>query len=215
MAVDVEASTTRTNVDKIALRATLYRLFEAALHAGGVHRRHRDPLVNCGDGILTLIRPADGVPKTSLLNRVVPALTQLLADHNARRPGQRLRLRAAVHAGEIHYDRHGCFGEAVDLTFRLLDAPALKATLGRSAAPLALVVSDLIYQSIVRHGYDSIDQDAFRPLVRVGIAGREHRGWVSGEVQRTGLGRMDVPPQSISLAVAGVPPTVARAVRRR
>jgi class 3 adenylate cyclase len=179
MAVDVEASTTRTNPDKLVLRAALYRLFEAALRDGGVTRRHRDPLINCGDGILTLIRPADGVPKTSLLTRVIPALGRLLAEHNARQPKHQLRLRAVVHAGEIHYDRHGCFGEAVDLSFRLLDSPALKATLGRSTAPLALVVSDLIYQSIIRHGYDSIDQDAFEPTVHVRIAGRDHYGWVS------------------------------------
>jgi class 3 adenylate cyclase len=179
MAVDVEASTTRTNPEKLVLRAALYRLFEAALQAGGVPRRHRDPLINCGDGILTLIRPTDGVPKTSLLNQVIPALGEHLAEHNARHPTHQLRLRAVVHAGEVHYDRHGCFGEAVDLTFRLLDSPELKATLSRSPAPLALVASDLIYQSIIRHGYDNIDQDAFQPAVHVRIAGRDHRGWVS------------------------------------
>src|SRR5438552_9844780 len=70
MAVDVEASTTRTNPDKIVLRAALYRLFGAALQTGGITRRHRDPLINCGDGILTLIHPADHAPKTLLLNPV-------------------------------------------------------------------------------------------------------------------------------------------------
>jgi class 3 adenylate cyclase len=178
MAVDVEASTARTNPDKIVLRTALYRLFEAALHTGGITRRHRDPLINCGDGILTLIRPADHTPKTLLLNQVIPALRRLLAEHNTHNPRHSLRLRAVVHAGEVHYDQHGCFGEAVDITFRLLDAPELKAALSRSTTPLALVVSDIIYHSVIRHGYDNINHHTFQPLVRVTIADQHHQGWV-------------------------------------
>ncbi len=178
MAVDIEASTARTNPDKIMLRTALYRLFEAALHAGRITRRHRDPLIDRGDGILTLIHPADHTPKTLLLNTVIPTLSRLLTQHNSHHPGQSLRLRAVVHAGEVHYDRRGSFGEALDITFRLLDAPELKAALRRSSTPLALVVSDLIYQSIVRHGYDRIDQHAFHPLVQVETVRQDHRGWV-------------------------------------
>jgi hypothetical protein len=178
IAVDAEASTAWTNPDKIALRAVLYRLFEAALHAGGITRRHRDPLIDRGDGILALIRPADHTPKTLLLDTVIPALAQLLAQHDAHHPEHSLRLRTVVHAGEVHYDRRGCFGETLDITFRLLDAPELKAALRRSSTPLALVVSDLIYRSIVQHGYDRINQHTFQPLVRVEIADQNHRGWV-------------------------------------
>jgi len=178
MAIDVEASTTRSNPDKVVLRAALYQLFEAALHTGGITRRRRDPLINCGDGILTLIHPADRTPKTLLLNQVIPTLDRLLAEHNTHRPDHRLRLRAAVHAGEVHYDRHGCFGEALDLTFRLLNSAELKATLRRSSASLALVASDIIYQSIIRHGYESINQHTFQPLVHVKIADQHHHGWV-------------------------------------
>ncbi|MGB3438433.1 MAG: hypothetical protein WBA97_06725 [Actinophytocola sp.] len=178
MAVDIEASTTRSNPDKVVLRTALYQLFEAALHTGGVTRRRRDPLINTGDGILTLIPPADHTPKTLLLNQVIPTLNRLLAEHNTHRPDHRLRLRAAVHTGEIHYDRHGCFGEALDLTFRLLNSPELKTTHSRSSTPLALVVSDIIYQTIIRHGYDSINQHTFQPLVHVKIADQHHHGWV-------------------------------------
>lgn len=55
VAVDVEASTTRSNPDKIVLRAALYQLFEAALHTGGITRRRRDHLINCGDGIRAVL----------------------------------------------------------------------------------------------------------------------------------------------------------------
>lgn len=178
MAVDIEASTARTNPDKIKLRAAMYHLFEAALHAAGISRRHRDPLIDRGDGILALIHPTDHTPKTLLLNPVIPTLARLLVKHNAHHPRDRFRLRAVIHAGEVHYDRRGCFGEALDIAFRLLDAPELKTTLRRTGTPLVLVVSDLIYRSVVRHGYDGIDNRTFQPLIRVKIASQEHCGWI-------------------------------------
>ena len=35
------------------------------------------------------------------------------------------RVRAVGHAGEVHYDPDGSYGEALDIAFRLLDAPAV------------------------------------------------------------------------------------------
>jgi hypothetical protein len=87
-------------------------------------------------------------------------------------------MRAAVHAGEVHYDGKGIFGEALDITFRLLDAPEVKSRLSETRAPLVLVVSDDIYRSVVRHCYEGIDRDAFQQLVRLRVAGEERRGWV-------------------------------------
>jgi hypothetical protein len=46
-----------------------------------------------------------------------------------------------VHAGEIHYDTNGCFGEALDIAFRLLDAAHVKKALQAAADPLILVIS--------------------------------------------------------------------------
>jgi len=178
VAVDIEGSTTRTNPAKGRLRHTMYDLFEAALHASGILEDHRDALIDRGDGVLALIHPVDEAPKTLLLNTFVPTLSQLLAEHNERAPLQGLRLRAAVHAGEVHYDRQGCFGEALDITFRLLDAPEVKSKLSQTEAPMVLVVSDDIYRHVVRHCYEGIDRDAFQQLVRVRVAGQQHRGWI-------------------------------------
>lgn len=170
VAVDVADSTARTDTAKIRLRRTLYEAFENALHAAGIEDDLHDPLVDLGDGILAVIHPT--VPKTLLLNTFVPALGEQLTRH------QDLRLRAVVHAGEVLYDRTGCFGHTLDLSFRLLDAPALKRLLARAAASLVLVVSEEIYRTVVRHGYQGIDNDAFIPLVQTHVAGRTHRGWV-------------------------------------
>jgi class 3 adenylate cyclase len=125
VAIDIEQSTHRPDPVKAELRRTIYELFDQALRSAGIHRRHRDRFTERGDGLLALIRPVDQAPKAVLLNQAIPALTQLLAEHNAGlppadRPQRQLRVRVVVHAGEISYDANGCFGEALDIAFRRL-----------------------------------------------------------------------------------------------
>src|SRR2546421_9691310 len=84
VAVDVADSTIRTNTEKIILRRDLYDLFETTLDMAGIFDHYRDPLVDRGDGILALIRPVDQMPKTRLLDTVMPMLGTLLAKHAAR-----------------------------------------------------------------------------------------------------------------------------------
>jgi class 3 adenylate cyclase len=183
LAVDIEASTTRTDPVKAELRRTLYRLLEEAFNRAGIGRRHREEYVDRGDGALVLVRPFDEVPKTLLLHPVVPLLSALLAEYNSAQtitPGgdRRIRLRVVVHAGEVHNDGHGNFGEALDVAFRLLDSAEARSALRRTRAPLALIVSEDIYHSIVRHGYEGIRADSYVPLVRLEVTGRSHQGWV-------------------------------------
>ena len=140
VALDIERSTSRPDPVKAELRATMYMLFDAALRAADIHRRHRDRFADRGDGLLALIHP-DHAPRV-LLRRVIPAFGLLLAEYNAGRPPQRqLRVRVVVHAGTVFYDANGCFGETLDAAFRLLDAPSVKGALQAAQAPLVLVVS--------------------------------------------------------------------------
>lgn len=185
IAIDIERSTdpARTNPIRGELRHEAYRLLDAAMRTAGITEKHCDPLTDRGDGVLALVHPVDYLPKTLLLNPVIPVLVKLLADRNdslgsAERYRRELRLRVVIHAGEVHCDDKGYFGEALDVAFRLLDAPRLKGCLRHSVAPLVLVVSEDIYLSIVRHEYDGIPGSAFVPLVRVTVSGRRHRGWV-------------------------------------
>jgi hypothetical protein len=183
VALDIERSTSRPNPVKGELRNKTYELFEAALRKAGIDSCHHDRFVDRGDGILALIHPVDQAPKALLLNRVMPMLRRLLADYNASLPQhsrlqRQLRMRAVMHAGEVHYDANGCFGEALDVAFRLLDAARVKRALREMADPLILVVSGDIYSSVVRHGYDGIDHEAFHQLVRVNVAGRRYPGWI-------------------------------------
>jgi hypothetical protein len=178
LAVDLEGSTTRTNLVKGELRRIMYDLLWRSLEAVAVTANHLEQLADRGDGVLVLIRAHDDVPKTVLLDRLVPLLTTLLADYNAQttQPALRMRLRAVVHAGEVHADSRGFYGEAIDVAIRLLDSPPVKKALRQTASPVVLVVSDEIHSGIVCHGY--VGGDIYRPVVRVSVGNRQHRGWV-------------------------------------
>ncbi|GAB3367395.1 hypothetical protein [Amycolatopsis echigonensis] len=189
LVVDIEGSTTRTNPARAGLRSVLFALLDEAFRAGGITEEFRDPFVDRGDGALCLVRPVDEVPKTVLLARVVPALTELLARHGDQDPELAFRLRVSVHAGEVHYDAHGPYGEDIDIACRLLDAPDLRRRLRASSGPLALVVSNAIHRSVVRHGYAGIDRSSFAHAFRVRVGGQRTRGWVrTTDAVRPGAG---------------------------
>ena len=176
--LDLEESTMRTNPVKGELRRVMYDLLGRSLKAVAITGNRLESLTDRGDGILVLIKPHDEVPKTVLLDRLIPLLATLLIEYNAQavHPALRMRLRVVMHAGEVHMDQRGCFGEAIDIAIRLLDSPRVKKTLKQAAAPLVLVISNEIYSGIVCQGY--VDANTYHPLVRVGVGKRRHRGWV-------------------------------------
>ena len=183
LAVDIEGSTQRTNPVKGELRGEIYRIMTEALDIAGIDGQYCDPFIDRGDGLLILLRPADDFPKSLLLSCLIPAMTELLVAYNrSLSPAEQpriMRLRTVLHAGEVHHDGYGPFGEDLDVAFRLLDAPKFKAHLKKTImSPLALVASDTIYQSIIRHGYDGIDDEEFVPMVNVTVGFQRRKGWV-------------------------------------
>jgi hypothetical protein len=172
VALDIESSTSRPDPVKAQLRIMLYELFDAALRVAGIDADQRDPFIDRGDGLLALLHPVAQSPVALVLSRVVPYLVRLLATYNAEVEAQRrLRIRVAVHAGEVNDDGHGWFGTALDTTCRLLDAPAAKQALAAAPGPLLAVVS----AATCRSGAVALNAGARRIIVNVG---GEHRdGW--------------------------------------
>jgi hypothetical protein len=111
VALDIERSTSRPDPVKAELRIMLYELFDAALRGAGIDSEHREPFIDRGDGLLALLHPVTPAPAALVLSRVVPYLGRLMATYNAEVAVQRqLRVRVAVHAGEVNDDGCGWFG---------------------------------------------------------------------------------------------------------
>ena len=151
MVVDVErfGDRSRTNLDQLAIRKGLYKALTQAFRKSGI------AWANCvsedrGDGALILIPP--DVAKTRLVTSLPAGLVAAVTRHNAGcTVPERMRLRVALHAGEIYHDAHGVAGAAINHTFRLAEAPTLRSALGASTGVLALIVSDWLYDEVVRH----------------------------------------------------------------
>ena len=174
--VDVEGfgDERRTNWHQIAVRAGLYRSVQEAFDHAGI------PWADCdhedrGDGVFVLVPP--DVPKELLVESLPPALVTALDRHNSTHQAlEQIRLRMALHAGEINYDEHGTTAAAVNLAFRLSDADALKAALAASPGVLAVIASSWFFQEVVRHN-PACNADAYR-RIRVTVKETTTIGWI-------------------------------------
>ncbi|AIG76709.1 Hypothetical protein AJAP_19230 [Amycolatopsis japonica] len=170
LVVDVERFSGRKNPEQRNVRSALY----AALgHALGSHWNtcyHEDR----GDGVL-LLAPAE-IPKRLFVEQVPGRLVKALNRHNrAHGTGEQIRLRMAVHAGEVLLDAHGATGVAINHTFRLLDASPLKDALAGSAGVLAVITSDWLFREVVWHS--AADETRYRPQ-RIRVKETEALGWI-------------------------------------
>jgi hypothetical protein len=180
VALDIESSTSRPDPVKAELRTLLYELFDAALRSAGVGARRRDRFNDRGDGLLALIDPAD---QALLFHFVIPVFGQLLASYNAGLPhpggrDRQLRVRVVMHAGNIHDDDNGHFGEALDAAFRLLDAPHVKTALKTAPGPLLLVVSGNVHDAVAPDNPCGAGLTNSSRLVTAQVAGKEYQGWI-------------------------------------
>ena len=175
VAVDVEAfgARRRTNRDQVAVRDGLYRATQEAFGKAGI------PWVDCdhedrGDGMIVLIGPE--VPKSLFVESLPAALADALRRHNGGHPEmERIRLRMALHAGEVNYDGYGVTATAINLTFRLLESDAAKKALANSASVLAVIASSWFFEEVVRHS--TADAAAYHP-VQVAVKETVTTGWI-------------------------------------
>jgi tetratricopeptide (TPR) repeat protein len=175
--VDVEGfgSRLRTRTDQAAIRHGLYQALELAFTRSGVgwdgcYREDR------GDGVLILVPPQ--VPKSVLAAGVPGELAVAVRAHNqVHDPDARMRLRLALHGGEVLHDAYGVTSTAVNLAFRLLEAGPLKQALAGSPGVLAVITSAWFYEEVIRH------TEACAPATwrRAHVTVKETRedGWIS------------------------------------
>lgn len=152
----------RTNANQTRVRDGLWWATEHAFLRAGIRWdacRREDR----GDGILVLA-PAD-IPKPLFADHLPAWLADALRQHNeAHPPEEQINLRVALHAGEIHYDRHGVTGAALIHAVRLLDCETLKNALAASTEDLAIASSSWFYDEVIRHSEQS-QAKAYTPAV--------------------------------------------------
>lgn len=155
LALDIEQSSGRGRAPLTEIRRVLREAADAALERNGIAA---DACVfdDLGDGLKIVAPP--GSPKAGLLTAVIHDLAFRLRQHN-RKVGSgsplRIRVRAALHAGEVDLGEGGTvYGPPFEILARLLDAAELRAALRAAPAdmPLALIVSGHYYEDAVQHG---------------------------------------------------------------
>lgn len=203
----------RTDDVRTRMRAELYRLLERSFDDAGV------PFAGCyredrGDGVLVAVPPSVGVDL--LLAPVADLLKAGLRRYNrAAAEPARMRLRVAVNTGEARWDGNGLVGSAVNHTFRILEEPRFKEMLSASGGWLALIVSQRVYDDVVRHGLGRADPDDYRPI-DVAVKETEAAAWVRLMAPAAGTGLVSVPGPVPDAAppAAAVPPEAGPAVGR-
>jgi class 3 adenylate cyclase len=164
--LDIEqfGRTDRDDQVRVRLRRTLREVLAEALGEAGIPTE-RYSTSDTGDGLLVLVDPA--IPTARVVRAMLDLFAAAVAEHNrlARAVAQ-LRVRAAIHAGQLLLDQQGATGEQLNLAFRLLDAPQLRARLAQAPTPTMVCVSDDVYRQVVRQRHLWLDPEAFhvRPV---------------------------------------------------
>jgi CheY-like chemotaxis protein len=175
VAVDVAGfgNRLRTNRNQVAIRGGLYRAMRAAFDQAGIPWSDRDH-ADRGDGMLILVSAE--VPKSIFVESLPPALADALRVHNNAHPDlEQIRLRMALHAGEVNFDEHGVTAESINLTFRLLESDPIKEALAGSSSVLAVITSSWFFDEVVRHS--TADAAAYR-RVPVVVKETSTTGWI-------------------------------------
>jgi hypothetical protein len=152
----------------------MYRILRDALKRSGV------PVPDChwedrGDGALVIVPP--GTPTSTIVDALLAHMVAGLAGHNEQaNDATRFQLRVALHVGPVISDPDGVSGQAIIHAARIIDAPGLKRKLAEErAADLGFIVSDFVYDNVIRHLFRQTDG-----YQRVSFNGKGSRvtGWM-------------------------------------
>ncbi|HEX6469407.1 MAG TPA: cyclic nucleotide-binding domain-containing protein [Streptosporangiaceae bacterium] len=163
----------RRDGDRQVIREVMYHVLQEALQRAAV------PPATChwddrGDGVLVIVPP--GTPTGRVADALLIHLADGLFRHNDHAAGATgFQLRVALSVGPVISDRKGVSGEAIIHAARLLDAPVLKRRLAETGADLGFIVSDFVYNNVIRHRAGPAGDDQ-----RVSFRGKESRvtGWM-------------------------------------
>jgi hypothetical protein len=165
LACDIASSAGRGENNLQEIRGVLQSACDAAFQAAGLDWtgcQRQDT----GDGF-QLVVPS-GIRKQTLLYPVLPDLAMLVRAHNRQAPDRvKIRLRVALHAGEVRLDPDGGFsGAPFEVLARLLNSAPVRTALSHApdGVPVAAILSQHYGEETIGHGYAGPDADAFIPV---------------------------------------------------
>ncbi|MDL4820826.1 hypothetical protein [Actinomadura opuntiae] len=179
MAVDIQGYSKRDTSEQLLAQRQLSDALDRAARGVGLDRSRWDKQVG-GDGELATL--PDGIDPAPVAGDFVIGLAGALREINraALDAGARFRLRVrlALHHGTLTAGPFGPAGDAPIVVQRLLDAGPLRRLLADDAGrDLAYVVSDSLFEDVVRTGFCALRPDAFT-AVKVTAKGAVFRGHI-------------------------------------
>lgn len=175
LGIDIEGYSSRATQEQLEAQHRLDQVLDITATAAGLDRAHWRRQ-ETGDGELAVL--PEGVDMAKLVGSLPIQLESALAKDNKRRGFRRpLRLRLSMHFGSLVCEApFGPAGDAPIEVMRLLNSQPLRDFLKlRKDRDLALVVSELLYQQVIKTGLTSLQISCFRPL-RVTNKGIIYRG---------------------------------------
>lgn len=165
--VDVAGFTdpSRQDTDQFAVRQGMYEVLKTAFADSGIDFDSCES-EDRGDGALILVPP--DVSKSTIADRLPDRLVAALRRYNSTRvPKAQFTLRVALHSGDIRHDGDGWVGHAVNLAFRILDAPEAKTALRDSGRMVGLIVSEHFYTEVIQHDPGAVPESYLQVAVSV------------------------------------------------
>jgi hypothetical protein len=158
---DIEGYGRRTDDDQRWLRNELYWVLETSLARAGVPFS-QNLTQDRGDSVILLV--PGNAPKRNIGDALVQHLDRELTRHARRSSASsRMRLRLALHSGDVARDDRGWIGRDLNTACRLADLPAAREALAADPdANLVVVVSDVWFSSVVRPDPVLAEHFAFR-----------------------------------------------------
>ncbi|SFH57548.1 hypothetical protein [Amycolatopsis regifaucium] len=149
----------------VQVRRMLFGLLANAFEASGISWNmclKRDT----GDGMIVVVPPH--FPKFRLLLPLLSQLAAELAKYNVvTDPALRIRVRVAIHAGEVTLDEYGVTGRPKVLLARLLDSRVLRDALAEAPdeSPVVVLVSDRFHEDVQDQGGPGLDTMSYRQVL--------------------------------------------------
>ncbi|GAA0595693.1 hypothetical protein [Actinomadura livida] len=175
LAVDIQGYSRRDTREQLAAQGLLADALDRAARGVGLDRSLWEKQVG-GDGELATL--PEGVDPAPVAGDFVIGLAAALREVNRDAGRFPLRVRLSIHHGTLTAGPFGPAGDAPIVVQRLLDAAPLRRLLtGDADRDLAYVVSDTLFEDVVRTGFCALRPQAFQPI-KVTAKGAAFRGHI-------------------------------------